>query len=159
MGYETKFSGSMTISPPLSDEDFEFLRAFNLTRHYQRNVDDKFGMLGELYVEEEDSAASSLFTGKKDPIVVDYNTPPPTQPSLWCGWYPDPNDRDSLCIEDGKTYCYTEWLEYIIKNFLAPKGYTVNGCVQYEGEEFGDIGYIEAKDNKVMQIPATLAEW
>lgn len=159
MGYETEFEGYMVISPPLSKEDFDYLEEFHLTRHYQRDVHEKYGELGEFYVDKEDTLSSPLFFGKDAPQAIDYNTPPPSQPSLWCGWYPCPNNMSHLYCEDGKSYCYTEWLIYLIDKILAPRGYTVNGRVYYRGEDFGDMGVIEARDNKVKQLPATLTEW
>lgn len=73
-------------------------------------------------------------------------------PGIWCQWVPT---DDGLGIEwDGneKFYDYVEWLEYIIKHFLNPKDYLLNGAVRYQGEEIGDVGRIEVKDNKVTQV-------
>jgi len=65
---------------------------------------------------------------------------------------PDCGVDDGLAIEwDGgeEFYNYVEWLKYIVKNFLAPKSYVLNGRVRYEGESDGDIEYIVVEDNKI----------
>lgn len=70
-------------------------------------------------------------------------------PGIWCQWIPT---EDGKCLEwdEGeKFYNYVEWLEYLIKEFLAPKGYVLNGEVEWTGEENGDIGLIIVKDNIV----------
>lgn len=90
--------------------------------------------------------------------ITDYNQPPGMfdvggdpgrQPSLWCQWTPN---EDSTAIEwdfGEKFYSYVEWLEYIIKYFLKPWGYTLNGEVRYRGDDFDDLGTIVVEDNEV----------
>jgi hypothetical protein len=40
-------------------------------------------------------------------------------------------------------------LVYIINKILKPNGYVLNGVVQWQGEEVGDVGEIFVEDNKV----------
>jgi hypothetical protein len=54
-----------------------------------------------------------------------------------------------------KFYNYVEWLEYLINVFLKPRGYVLEGCVRFFGEETEDMGYIEVKRNKVKCHKAT----
>lgn len=71
----------------------------------------------------------------------------PEYPGFWCQWIPT---NDAKGIEwDGneKFYNYVEWLQVIIDKFLIPNGYVLNGEVQWEGEESGDLGNIVVKDN------------
>jgi hypothetical protein len=53
-----------------------------------------------------------------------------------------------------KFYSYIEWLEYIIYNFLAPKGYVLNGSVEWYGEDRADVGTIVVKSNIVRRVTA-----
>lgn len=71
------------------------------------------------------------------------------QPGLWCQWIPDKDG--TIIIWDGgeKFYEYVSWLRYIIKNFLEPWGYTLNGQIRYRGEDWDDQGYITVTDNEV----------
>jgi len=70
-------------------------------------------------------------------------------PSYYCQWMPT---EDGLALEwdeEEKFYSYVEWLEWLIKNFFKEKGYILNGEVEWEGEEQGDVGKIIVKDNVV----------
>lgn len=81
--------------------------------------------------------------------IINHNDPPSTQPGLWNSWTPS---ADSKGIEwDGmeKFYNYVKWLKYIIKNFLIPWGYTLDGTVNFQGEDRDDRGSIVVTDNIV----------
>ena len=84
--------------------------------------------------------------------MTDSNKPPTGQPGLWCQW--TPNDDGTAIVWDGgeKFYDYVAWLEYLVKNFLKPWGYVLNGTVNWSGEDQGDVGKIVAKDNKVSKV-------
>jgi len=95
-----------------------------------------------------------------DPSVIDGNSPPAGQPGLWCHWVVDDDnpDNDSDTAEkyttivwsgDEKFYYYEEWLVYLIDHFLKPWGYTLNGEVEWQGEESTDIGKLVVKKNVV----------
>lgn len=122
----------------------KFLVRFNETRRMARNVDKKYGTEGEFYVKGEGYKGQ-----ENNDNITDYNTPPSTQPSLWCQWRP--SDDGWFIQWDGgeKFYNYVEWLEYLIKKVLAPNGYVLNGSISWSGEEQGDTGTIEVVDNKV----------
>jgi hypothetical protein len=142
MGYTTDFTGTFQITPTLKKEDKEFLTKLASTRRMKRNIVG-YGVEGEFYVDGKG------FCGQdEDGTVIDSNRPPSTQPGLWCQWIP--NDEGTELVWDGneKFYNYVEWLEYII-NWLKPKGYKVNGEVEWQGEERDDRGMIVVKNNKV----------
>lgn len=149
MGYHTTFSGSVQVSPPLNQQEIDFLTKFNETRRMDRTkgpyyVDNK-GMMGQDH----------------EPDIRDYNSPPDGQPGLWCHWVPT---ADGTAIEwDGgeKFYDSPEWMQYLIDHFLGPnakaKGelpflqanHVLNGVIDAEGEEQGDVWVLVVKDNKV----------
>lgn len=153
MGYHTDFRGSFRLDKQLSPEMQEFLTKFSNSRRMGRNTDDVFGVEGEFFTDGtgyrgQDSGGN----------VIDGNTPPVTQPSLWCQWIPS---EDGLEIEwDGgeKFYNYTEWIYYIINKILKPNGYTLNGSVQWRGEEFDDDGIMEVRDNVLFVNGAEFTE-
>jgi hypothetical protein len=146
MGYTTDFEGRFNLNKELSDELDSYLTRFSETRRMARNLPEEYGVEGEFYVD------GGGFCGQDhEPSVIDHNTPPSTQPGLWCQWVPT---QDKMGIEwDGgeKFYDYTKWLKYIIDNFLEPKGYVLNGQVVWSGEEVTDVGVLEIKDNKVIE--------
>ena len=144
MGYTTDFFGSFNISPTLNKEDKEFLTKFSETRRMKRNLGPVYGVEGEFYVE------GTGFCGQDEDLsIINYNMPPSTQPSLWCQWVPSEDGTELQWNQGEKFYSYLEWMNYIVKNFIAPKGYKVNGEIEWRGEESDDFGKIFAKDNVI----------
>lgn len=144
MGYTTDFSGQFHFNKPLGEKIKAYLTLLNETRRMKRNVDEAFGVEGEFY-----AFGGGSYGQDHEDNIVDHNTPPSTQPSLWLQWTPT-EDGAGLEWDGGeKFYCYTEWLVYLINKILAPNGYVLNGVVDYQGEEFSDRGEIEVKDNVV----------
>lgn len=147
MGYTTDFNGQFTLNKKLDDETYDLLIGLNETRRMKRNVDPKYGCDGEFYVENRNN-----FGQDREGNIVDYNTPPRTQPGLWCQWRPT-EDRLQLEWDQGeKFYGYVEWIVYLIDKILAPRGYVLNGIVNWSGEEMGDIGSIIVEENKVRTV-------
>lgn len=144
MGYTTDFEGCFKLNKKLDKKTLEFLQKFSETRRMARKLPKEFGIEGEFFVDGKGS-----FGQDDDKSIIDHNRPPKTQPSLWCQWIPS---QDGKFLEwDGgeKFYEYIDWIEYIIKNFLEPKGYVLNGEVRWRGEDFNDAGTIVVKKNKV----------
>lgn len=144
MGYSTDLFGKLKFNKQLTIEDKTFLEKLADTRRMARNVDPKYGVEGEFYVD-----GGGSFGQDRDDTIIDYNTPPKTQPGLWCQWVPT---DDGWYLEwDGneKFYNYVEWLEYLIEKVLAPKGYVLNGEINWQGEDSSDVGLIKVEDNKV----------
>lgn len=151
MGYTTDFTGQLKFNKQLSLDDKTFLEKLANTRRMARNIGPEFGVEGEFFVD-----GGGDFGQGHEGSIVDYNRPPSTQPSLWLQWAPT---EDGWYLEwDGgeKFYSYVEWLEYLIEKVLAPKGYVLNGEIEWEGEESGDLGRIVVKDNVVTTLQGTV---
>lgn len=154
MGYDTNYSGHINITPALSQEEVTSLQKFSNTRRMKREKGpyyvDNGGMAGQDY--EDD--------------IIDYNSPPEEQPSLWCNWIV--NDEGTQLFWNGmeKFHDDAEWLEYIINHFLGEtpiaqqtlsflKGnYTLNGVILAQGESLDDIRFINVIDNQVNNVKA-----
>jgi hypothetical protein len=149
MGYTTDFTGKFELNKKLDLETYMFLRKLNDTRRMARKVDKKYGVEGEFYVDGNDKTDEMFFDNKKNSNIIDYNVPPKTQPSLWCQWTPTEDAKHIEWDEGEKFYSYIEWLEYIIEKVLKPKGYKLNGEVEYQGEDGSDFGMIVVKNNVV----------
>jgi hypothetical protein len=144
MGYSTDFQGCFKLDRPLDEETKTFLTKLATTRRVKRQTSPEYGVDGEFYVD------GGGFMGQDhDSTVVDYNTPPVTQPGLWCQWIP--NEEGTEIVWDGgeKFYEYAEWLQYIVSRVLNVKNYTLNGSVYWQGEDHDDFGVIEVKDSIV----------
>lgn len=145
MGYTTDFEGQFDFDRPLDDDTYKLLTGLATTRRMQRNIKG-YGIEGEFFFDEKDFDNCGQTA---DDTVIDYNKPPRTQPSLWLQWIPT---EDRLHLEwDGneKFYRYVEWLKYLIQNIFNPRGYVLNGEVDYYGEDREDFGRIVIKNNIV----------
>lgn len=161
MGYTTDFSGSVDIQPPLNEDEISFLDDFNRSRRMHRTK-------GPLFVK-----GSGMMGQGSDADVLAYNNPDPDQPGLWCQWVPDEyaDPEGSGLTWDGgeKFYNAAEWMEYIVNRLLSPAAreyvdkhkdedprlasftcdHVINGTIEAEGEESGDLWQITVTDNVV----------
>jgi len=159
MGYTTDFIGSFNLDKPLAKNHLDYLVAFASTRRMARNpvltnlLPDSIrlsaglpvGIDGGFYV----GGAESNMGQERTNDIINYNSPPNGQTSLWCQWVPN-EDGTAIEWDNGeKFYSYIEWIEYLINNFLAPWGYKLNGEVIWQGEDTDDMGKIVIKNNKV----------
>jgi len=104
MGYTTDFSGYISIVPPLNAEELQFIKKFSHTRRMKREW-------GPYFVD-----GSGEFGQGEDDDIIDYNSPPEGQPSLWCQW--TSYDGNEIVWDGGeKFYASVEWMEYIIEHF------------------------------------------
>lgn len=151
MGYTTTFDGSFTVTPPLAAADVEFLVRFAGSRRMKRNIEGH-GIDGEWYAPDDGDYGQS---GK---TVVDSNTPPSTQPGLWCHWVPS-GDGSRLEWDEGENfYAYAEWLQYLITEYFTPRGHKVTGTVKYEGEDPDDFGRI-ISDGATVEVKMGQRVW
>jgi hypothetical protein len=142
----------------LRPEHAAYLCAFNETRRMRRDEKkarkrpDPVREAAGLQIGPEGAyfVGGSGFHGQeRDDSVLDYNTPPRGQPELWCGWVPD--EEGTAIIWDGgeKFYSYIKWLEYLLRHFLRPWGYVLDGTLTWQGEEEMDRGRIIVVENAV----------
>jgi hypothetical protein len=163
MGYSTDFEGRFDITPPLSDLHREYLLKFSDTRRMARDESltakrpDPIREAAGLPVGESGCyfVGESGFAGQDSgEDVLEHNTPPPSQPSLWCLWVPTEDGRHLKWDECEKFYEYVRWLRDVIcPQFLERWGYMLNGRVSWIGEDNRDRGTIIVKDNVVTTGP------
>lgn len=162
MGYSTDFWGDFSVTPTLTPEHAEYLRAFSRTRRMKRNAIETekrpdpvreavglpVGLHGGYFVGEGGHAGQGAYP-PGIPDVMDYNSPPPDQPGLWCQWVPNDGGTAIEWDEGEKFYEYVDWIRYLIRHFLGPWGYRLNGQVEWKGEDPTDLGRISIYDNVV----------
>ena len=165
MGYSTDFTGEFDVTPTLKLEHRLYLSKFSETRRMRRSekvveqLPDPVRVAVSLPVGKDGSyfvGGTGICGQDHDPSVIDYNSSSSEQPGLWCKW--EPNEEGTAIQWSGmeKFYHYTEWLQYLIKHFLLPWGYVLNGEVSWEGEDSSDQGVIFVKDNQVEAVPSTI---
>lgn len=139
MGYDTEFKGKFKVNPPLDEKTRNFLCSFSETRRMARffPTPDNYGVEGEFYIADDNLG------------VMNMNKPPSTQPGLWCDWAPSSDGKHIGWNGAEKFYFYVEWIVYLIERVLEPKGYSLNGQVEYQGEDIDDFGIIHIINNEV----------
>jgi hypothetical protein len=138
MGYDTCFDGFFQTDKVVDEETYQLLRGLATTRRLKRvGLDPKFGRDGEFYVGDDERS------------IVDCNTPPETQPGLWCQWLVQDDHRTLKWDGGEKFYRFIDWIEYIIIKILKPRGYMLSGTVGWCGEDEGDRGEIIITDNNI----------
>jgi hypothetical protein len=160
MGYTTDFTGAFACEPTLSPKHIDYLMAFNDTRRMLRDA-NKSSLLPDpirkqvglpIGIDGCNFVGNPEKTGMwydNEESVLDSNNPPAGQPGLWCQWIPGDEGNSIKWDGNEKFYKYVEWLEYLINQYLIPWGYTLNGKVEWQGEDKDDIGIIEVKNNEV----------
>ena len=160
MGYITNFNGRIKLDRKLTPEQAAYLRKFAETRRMKRDaritagrpdpirhaVGLPTGIEGEFFVGADGSFGQEM---RDAPGLLDANTPPQTQPGLWCQWTVSDDQQGIEWDEGEKFYAYAAWLSYIIENFLKPWGYTANGEIHWQGENSNDSGTILVVNNKI----------
>lgn len=143
MSYSTTFEGKFIFDKPLDLATKNVLDKLGSTRRMKRAVEG-YGIEGEFYFEEDQIN------------VLNPNEPPSPQPSLWCDWVPT-EDGTALQWNGTETfYEYKAWLQYIIDRVLAPRGITMTGEMEFQGEESKDHGTIRVTANSVELIRGSL---
>ena len=56
-------------------------------------------------------------------------------------------------------YDYEGWLDYIVENVLTPRGYTLTGQVQWQGEETKDQGILSVINGNVIAEKIDILEY
>ena len=158
MGYDTDFVGEFKLDRILEEKHRKYLKAFSENRRMMRDeehsilqddplreaVDLPIGTEGEYFVNGQGYAGQNI-----DSSVVENNSPPATQPSLWCQWAPNDGGSAIIWNETEKFYKYVDWIEYLIEHFFKPWGYVLNGEVEWFGEDRNDSGVINIEDNNL----------
>lgn len=158
MGYSTDFVGAFKCSKTLTAEQRAYLLKFSDTRRVKRNplTAERLGDPVREAVGLPMGKDGGYFTGglgfagqDHDASVLNGNEPPEGQPGLWCQWVPDETGEYIGWNGTEKFYNYTEWLQYIIDNFLTPWGITLTGVVRWQGEDRGDKGSIVVTESVI----------
>lgn len=137
-GYDTQFSGEFKLNKNLSPELHEYLKYFSAKRRMKwENLPEEFGKDGEYYYEGMTDFVSEYMFGKKvseyNPVMV-ASVKCPSQPNKWCNWIPSKDGTKIVWNKRKNFNDYVTWLRYIIRNFLASRGYILNGEVYYCGD-------------------------
>lgn len=65
--------------------------------------------------------------------------------STWCQWVPSDDGTTLVWDEQEKFYEYTQWLQYLVHHYFGPWGCTLDGEVEWNGDDVDDRGSIVAE--------------
>jgi hypothetical protein len=153
MGYTTIFEGKFEFDKPLDVETFNILNGLTRTRRMKRDPRileqlgygnaESFGVDGEFFIEGK-------FRDFRCPSIISGNEPPITQPGLWLKWEPTEDRKYLVWNGAGKFYNAEHWICYLIEKVLEPRGYSLNGVVNAQGEDDNDKWNIRVVNNSVL---------
>lgn len=165
MGYTTRFVGQFILNRELDNETFILLHNLGNSIRVSRDISvlaridnlskqdalEKYGTEGEFYFTNRPShfIENGVYIRVKDETVLNRNSPPAPQPSLWCGWIPTDDKKKIVWNEKEKFYKSVEWIQYIINRILSPKGYELCGKMKCYGEDPTDSWEIQIMNNTV----------
>lgn len=163
MGYSTDYYGNIQIAPALNEQEVEEINAWLACRHVTYDVNkiyeldpnaDQHTIDGtpvgnggwnwiKIYADPDGNAY--------DPVgeaVMEWNEPG-LLPSLWSDLEVD---ETTMCWNGSeKSYEIPAWIQLLIDCVFAPRGYSLNGELEWRGEDYGDTGVITITDN-VMEV-------
>lgn len=140
--------GVLTLSRPLTDDEYYYLGAFAMNKRMRRNrptlkmmieggaLDDPFrkevglklGMDGCFFVGNKGEQLDEF-----DASVFNKEAPPRGCPGSWCSWVPDPNNRQLLVLSGKKEQHAGRWAKFLVERLFAKHwGITARGIVTYE---------------------------
>jgi hypothetical protein len=165
LGYNTDFTGQVTITPPLNSHEIDYLQRFAATRHVHRRK-------GPYVVESTGSAEESL-----ESEVISDSQPGQGPRDPWCKWEPTADGTAITWNGEEKFYDAEHWLAYLVDTFLKPDAalarerhnpvpdrvypallaeftfdHVVNGVIEADGEWPDDRWRIEVRYNTVYVV-------
>lgn len=152
MGYTTDFYGSFNLDRPLDENQHLYLLKFAEMRHVFKRESVLESMPDELRknVGLPVGEGGMYYTGDDlEAATIDDIYCPDGVPGKYCQWIPDETGTKIEWDQVEKFYDYIPWLKFIIRHFLQPWGYKLNGSVRWRGERPGDEGTIVVDDNVV----------
>lgn len=155
MSYRS-ITGAFVLNRPLSVNQAEYLKAFYDIKHRARNTNVRY--LEEIeHTQIRTAPDVNLPVGLEGEFLItktsDYLLPggrhPYSMPEMWCPWLIHSDKQRLIWDNDTRTPHYIEWVEYFIEKFFLRWGYTLNGYVDVNKEDFTKVR-VTAKANHLI---------
>jgi len=147
MSCDMEYRGSIEFTGAISDLEkvYAIVDGLSSTRRVKRDMSlapkltedtNGFGVEGEFYF------------GDDKTTIVNNNTPPGEQPSLYCGWMPNAlgeiywNYEERADTVDG-------WICYIVEHVIKANNCVANCDIEFRGADWDLWGTVVIKDNVV----------
>ncbi|HYO89516.1 MAG TPA: hypothetical protein VER79_12760 [Candidatus Limnocylindrales bacterium] len=156
MSYWGEYTGELKLSRKLTVIEVDYLQAFFDSRRMTRSVlaleslpDPLREVVGLPIGPDGSYYVGSTFPEDHDPSVINENVPPGGQPGLWRDF--DVSDDGGSLISGDTDHLnperHTEWITYLIVNFLSPWGIHLSGTLSWQGEDYLDTGVIVVEED------------
>lgn len=113
---------------------------------YVTNFEGEFGLSKEI----DEKTRRLINNINEDGIILGNDNP-----DTWCLWQ---TDGKVLYSSSGNAYDFEEWLRIIVEEIIVPRGYVLNGEVEWIGDDPDDRGKVVIKDNEIKYKLARI-EW
>lgn len=146
MGYSTEFRGAIKVSPPLTEQERQYLLDFSKTCHKERK--------GGPYA----LAAKATGFFAYSPAEEEKHKQLTGQPGQWCNWIP--NEDGTAIVWNGaeKFYDSVAWMIYLIEHFIGPhpkakrelkflRGHRLDGVILAQGDDMMDRWELVVEDS------------
>jgi len=125
MGYAVYYSGEVEVTPSLTEDDARTIRAFV-----------------NLEPTDETRPLFAAIAESSEPDLPGYGSLLTVS-----------EERDAILPEEGESrHGVRMWLKLLIEHFLGPRGYVLNGEVEWDGEDLEDRGRLFIKDNELEDV-------
>lgn len=144
MGYNVYYEGSVKFDKKLDDETYNLIMGLEGSRRMMFDIEklesdglakrEEVGYFGELFTGHKGMYGDELsrFISKYAWKSIDT---PGSQPSYWCPWKVSADRMELVWNRNEKSYSGHEWLQYIVKMILNPRGYDTNGIINWFTEK------------------------
>lgn len=144
MSYNIYYEGTVSINKPLDDQTYNIIMGLSDSRRMAWNADKlerdgiakkkDIGEEGEFFFGHNHMKHEELIEFEKK-YALNINYPPAGQPSYWGTWIVSDDKMGLIWNGNEKSYNGHEWLQYIVKKILIPRGYNTEGIVNWFTEE------------------------
>lgn len=145
MGYNIYYEGIINIDKPLDDKTYEIIMGLAKTRRMIWDAKkleedgiarrEEIGNAGEFFFGIKELSGEKLIEFEEK-YVINHNRPPMHQPELWCVWNVTEDRMGLIWNRNEKSYGGHEWLQYIVKKILVPRGYYPSGIINWFTERW-----------------------
>ena len=162
MGYNIYYEGTVSISKQLDDETYNIIMGLSDSRRMSWDADKlerdgiakkkDIGEEGEFFFGHDHMKHKELIEFEKK-YALNINYPPAGQPSYWGVWIVTDDRMGLIWNEAPNSYGGHEWLQYLVKKILVPRGYKVKGTIDWITEEkmYDNVWHTVIKDESVMK--------
>jgi len=134
------YKGTIKFDKRLDDDTYNLLTALNATRRMWWDAAmleadgiakvKEIGNDGEFFFDEREFSYEE-FNDIEKRYATNRNLPPGVQPDLYDCWEVTPNRKGLVWDNSEGSYYGHEWLQYLVKKILVPRGYHPSGIVNY----------------------------